>query len=179
MNTPPKRPIAILRSFVRGMDRVTERTGTSLAWLCLALALTICFVVLLRYGARVGSIAMQESATYMHAMFFMLGTAFALRRDGHVRVDIFYRSASELRRAWVDLIGVLIFLLPMCGYLAYASWDFAAASWSIRESSREPGGLAYPLIPMLKSVVVLMPVAVGLQGISLLLRSLARIRGKR
>ena len=157
-------------------DRLSRVTGKVTAWLTLAMVIVTSIIVILRYVFDAGFIWLQESVIWMHAAVFMLGASYTLLNEEHVRVDIFYRSASELRRAWVDLIGVLIFLLPMCGYLAYASWDFAAASWSIRESSREPGGLAYPLIPMLKSVVVLMPVAVGLQGVSLLLRSLARIR---
>jgi TRAP-type mannitol/chloroaromatic compound transport system permease small subunit len=68
--------------------------------------------------------------------------------------------------------------LPLCGFLAFKAYDFAAASWSIHESSREPGGLPYPLIPILKSIVVVMPTLVALQGVSLLLRSLATIRRK-
>ena len=161
------------------LDRLSRLTGSVTAWLTLVMVIVTTVIVVLRYVFDAGFIWLQESVTWMHAAVFMLGASYTLLSEEHVRVDIFYRTASETRRAWVDLIGVLIFLLPMCAYLAYTSWDFAAASWSIRESSREPGGLAYPLIPMLKSIVVLMPVAVGLQGISLLLRSLARIRGKR
>jgi TRAP-type mannitol/chloroaromatic compound transport system permease small subunit len=72
----------------------------------------------------------------------------------------------------------VLFLLPLCGFLAWMALDFAAVSWSINESSREPGGLPYPMIPLLKSVVLIMPVFVALQGVSLLLRSLATLRGK-
>ena len=69
-----------------------------------------------------------------------------------------------------------MFLLPLCGFLAVTAYDFAAVSWSIRETSREPGGLPYPMIPILKSIVVVMPIAVALQGVSLMLRSLAALR---
>lgn len=160
------------------LDRFSRLTGTVTAWLTLVMVVVTTVIVILRYVFDAGFIWLQESVTWMHAAVFMLGASYTLLHEEHVRVDIFYRSMSEARRAWVDLLGVLIFLLPMCAYLAYVSFDFAAASWSIRESSREPGGLVYPLIPILKSVVVLMPVAVGLQGVSLLLRSLARIRGR-
>ena len=161
------------------LDRFSRITGTVTAWLTLVMVIVTTVIVVLRYVFDAGFIWLQESVTWMHAAVFMLGASYTLLHEEHVRVDIFYRSMSEARRAWVDLLGVLIFLLPMCAYLAYASWDFAAASWSIRESSREPGGLAYPLIPMIKSVVILMPVAVGLQGVSLALKSLALIRGDR
>ncbi len=119
---------------------------------------------------------MQESVTWMHAAVFMLGASFTLLHEEHVRVDIFYRNMSERRRAVVDLLGVVFFLLPLCGYLAYAAYDFAAASWALRESSREPGGLGYPMISILKSLVVVMPILLALQGVSLMMRSLAVLR---
>ena len=93
-------------------------------------------------------------------------------------MDVFYRAMSPERRAWVDLIGVVIFLLPVCVFLGWKSFDFVTQSWSIREASRESGGLPYPFIPMLKSVLLLMPAAVALQGLSLFLRSLRTIRGR-
>ena len=93
-------------------------------------------------------------------------------------MDVFYRNMSPRRRAWVDALGVLIFLLPLCGFLAAKSFDFALTSWSMHESSRESGGLPYPILPLVKSVLIIMPVAVGLQGLSLLQRSIARLRGK-
>jgi TRAP-type mannitol/chloroaromatic compound transport system permease small subunit len=133
-------------------------------------------IVVMRYVFDAGYIWLQESVVWMHAAVFMLGAAYTLFHEDHVRVDIFYRGMSLKRRGWVDLLGVVLFLLPLCGFLAYVSFDFAAASWSIHESSREPGGLPYPLIPMLRSIVLLMPLALALQGVSLLLRSLAAIR---
>ncbi len=135
-------------------------------------------IVVMRYVFDAGSIWMQELVIWMHAAVFMVGAAYTLLHEEHVRVDIFYRKMSPRGRALVDLLGVAIFLLPLCGFLAFKSYDFAAASWSIHEISREPGGLPYPAIPTMKSIVILMPVAVALQGISLMLRSLAALRNK-
>ncbi|MFZ9051471.1 MAG: TRAP transporter small permease subunit [Woeseiaceae bacterium] len=151
--------------------------GRFTAWLTLVMVVVTFVIVIMRYVFDAGLIWLQESVIWMHAAVFMVGAAYTLLHEDHVRVDIFYRDMSDVHRAWVNLIGVLIFLFPLCGYLAYASFDFAAVSWSIRESSREPGGLPYPLIPILKSIVVLMPVAVALQGVSLILRSIAKLRG--
>ena len=151
--------------------------GRFTAWLTLVMVVVTFVIVIMRYVFDAGLIWLQESVIWMHAAVFMIGAAYTLLHEDHVRVDIFYRDMSDVHRAWVNLIGVLIFLFPLCGYLAYASFDFAAVSWSIRESSREPGGLPYPLIPILKSIVVLMPVAVALQGVSLILRSIAKLRG--
>ncbi len=94
-----------------------------------------------------------------------------------MRVDVFYRSSSPQRKAWIDLLGVLFFLLPVCAFLLIKSWDFAAVSWSIKEASRESGGLPYPLIPLAKSILVAMPFVVALQGVSILLKSVKTIRG--
>ena len=154
-------------------------TGRITAWLALVMVLVTCIVVVLRYVFDLGFIWLQESVTWMHAVVFMLGAAFALQRDEHVRVDVFYREFCERRRAIVDVLGVLIFLLPLCMYIGWSAWDFVAASWKIKEASRESGGLPYPMVPLLKSVLSLMPAMLALQGVALLLRSVTVLRGER
>jgi len=158
------------------LDRFSGLVGKAAAWLTLFMVVVTFVVVVLRYVFDVGFIWLQESVIWMHAAVFMLGAAYTLREEEHVRVDVFYRDMSERRRAWVDLIGVLIFLLPLCVFLAWNSFDFVLQSWKIGESSREPGGLPFPFLPMLKTIILLMPITVALQGIALLLRSLARVR---
>ena len=135
-------------------------------------------VVIMRYVFDAGLIWVQESVVWMHAVVFMLGAAYTLHAEEHVRVDIFYRTMSERRRAWVDLVGVIVFLMPLCVFLAWASFDFVTQSWRIGESSRESGGLPYPFVPLLKSVLLLMPVAVALQGASLCLKSVRTLQGR-
>ena len=160
------------------LDRFSTVIGKTTAWLTLFMVLVTFVVVVMRYVFDAGFIWLQESVIWMHAVVFMLGAAYTLRDEEHVRVDVFYRAMSPRRRAWVDLIGVLIFLFPLCGFLALNTWDFVLQSWSVREASREPGGLPYPFIPILKSVILLMPVTVALQGLSLFLRSLRTVRGR-
>ena len=167
-----------LASVARIAERMVRGLGRAVSWLGLAMVLTTATVVVLRKFFDVGFIWMQESVTWMHAAVFMVGAGYTLLHEEHVRVDIFYRNMSPGRRALVDALGVVLFLLPLCGYLAWMAWDFAATSWAISESSREPGGLPYPMIPLLKSIVVLMPVFVALQGVSLLLRSASRLRSQ-
>ena len=133
-------------------------------------------VVVLRYVFDVGLIWLQESVVWMHGFVFMVGAAYTLQQEEHVRVDIFYREMSPKRKAWVDLIGVAVFLLPLCALLGWKAFDYVAMSWQLQEASRESGGLPYPLIPLLKSILVVMPVMVGLQGIALLSRSVRSIR---
>lgn len=153
------------------LDRVNEWIGRAVAWLTLAMVLLTLAVVVARYGLDWGSIAVQESITYMHAAVFMLGAAYALRHDKHVRVDILYRGWSHRRQAWVDLLGVLFLLLPTCLYLGLVSGDYVAASWAIREGSRESGGL--PLVFALKT---LMPVTAALLALEGLLIGIRRAR---
>jgi TRAP-type mannitol/chloroaromatic compound transport system permease small subunit len=159
------------------IDRISEATGKAFAWLTLLMVIVTCVIVVMRYAFDAGLIWLQESVIWLHAAVFMLGAAYTLKHDEHVRVDVFYRVMSEKRRAWVDLLGMLFFLLPLCAFLLFKSYDFAATSWSIKEASRESGGLPYPLVPIAKSILVLMPLLVGLQGFATLLRSLKTIRG--
>ena len=157
-------------------DRISNTMGKAASWLTLAMVVVTVVVVVMRYVFDAGLIWLQESVTWMHAAVFMVGAAYTLQQEEHVRVDIFYRKMQPRGRAVVDLIGASLLLLPLCVYLAIQAYDFAATSWSIHETSREPGGLPYPMIPILKSLVILMPIAVALQGVSLMLRSLAALR---
>jgi TRAP-type mannitol/chloroaromatic compound transport system permease small subunit len=160
------------------LDRFSNLTGRLTAWLTLLMVIVTFVIVVMRYLFDAGLIWMQESVVWMHAFVFMVGAAYTLRRDEHVRVDIFYREMSAVRRAWVDLLGVLIFLLPLCIFLTVKAWDFVAVSWVLREVSRESGGLPYPLLPLLKTVLLIMPVTVALQGLSLALNSFKTIRNR-
>ena len=159
------------------IDRFSDLAGRFTAWLTLAMVIVTFVVVVMRYVFDAGFIWMQESVTWMHAAVFMVGAAYTLRHEQHVRVDIFYRDMGVRQRAWIDLLGVVIFLLPLCVFLAFKAWDFVDVSWADKEASRESGGLPYPMKPLLKSVLVLMPVMLALQGLSLGLRSLKTLFG--
>ena len=153
------------------LERFSELTGSAVAWLTILMVLGTFVIVVLRYGFDLGWIAMQESITWMHAAVFMLGTAYTLKRDEHVRVDIFYRGMSVRYRAAVNLAGTAVFLLPMTVFLAISSWDYVWTSWAIREASREAGGLPYPFVPILKSLIPATAVLLSLQGVANLIGS--------
>lgn len=154
-----------------GLDAFAEWCGRALAWSTLGIVLVTFTVVVLRYAFNLGWIAMQESVIYLHAAVFMLGAAYTLKRDAHVRVDIFYRDMGVEAKAWVDLIGACLLLLPLCVFMLWASWDYVASSWALHEGSREAGGL--PWVYVLKTAIPLMAMLLLLQGLSQLLRSLA------
>ena len=160
------------------LDRLSTVIGKAASWLTLFMVLVTFVVVVMRYVFDAGYIWVQESVVWMHAIVFMLGAAYTLHEEEHVRVDVFYRSMSPRRRAWVDLVGVILFLLPVCVFLAWNSWEFVMQSWRIGESSREPGGLPYPFLPVLKTALLLMPLTVALQGVSLAMKSLQTLRGR-
>ncbi|MEX2496081.1 MAG: TRAP transporter small permease subunit [Woeseia sp.] len=164
-----------LRAFVKAVDSLNRAVGQAVAWLTLAMVGATLAVVILRYAFNAGPAWLQESVTFMHAAVFMLGGAYTLQRNEHVRVDIFYRSMSPVRRAWTDAAGVLIFLMPLCGFIIWQSLDYVSASWMAHERSRDSGGLPYPFVPLLKSMLVGMPVLLALQGLSLLIASLQTI----
>jgi TRAP-type mannitol/chloroaromatic compound transport system permease small subunit len=158
------------------LDRFSALLGRASSWLTLLMVLVTFAVVVMRYVFDMGFIWLQESVVWMHACVFMVGAAYTLQQEEHVRVDIFYRDMSKKRRAWVDLLGVIIFLLPLCAFLGWAAFDFVTASWGLHEASRESGGLPYPLIPLLKSILIVMPITLGLQGLSLLFVSVKTLR---
>lgn len=158
-----------LRTLVRRIDRVTEASGSWLAWLAIAMALLTAVIVVMRYGFNSNSIFTQELVTYMHASLFLLGAAYALRTGAHVRVDIFYRKFSERGRAWVNSLGGIVFLIPVCLFIFVSSWSFVTESWAIRETSSEPGGI--PAVYLLKSLIPLMALNLLLQGIAETLRN--------
>ena len=158
------------------IDRVSEATGRAASWLTLAMVIVSFAIVIIRYVFDSGFIWLQESLTWMHAAVFMLGTAYTLQRDEHVRVDIFYREMSLKRRAIVNLLGVLFFIFPLCLLFVIEGFDYVFASWSIHEVSRNAGGLPYPFVPLLKSALLMMPIAVALQGLSLALRSVNELK---
>jgi len=160
------------------LDRLSTVLGKMAAWLTLVMVFVTFVIVVMRYVFDAGLIWLQETVIWMHAFVFMVGAAYALQKDEHVRVDIFYRKLSSRGRALVDLLGVLLFLLPLCVFLAWKAFDFVALSFRMHEASRESGGLPYPMIPLLKSILLVMPVTVGLQGIALLLQSLRTLRDR-
>jgi len=158
------------------LDDFSRLTGHAVAWLTLLMVTATFVIVILRYVFDAGFIWLQESLIWMHGVVFMLGAAYTLQQEQHVRVDIFYRDMSARKKAWVDTFGVIFFIFPLCLFFFVESWDYARAAWAVKEVSRDAGGLSYPAIPLLKSVLLVMPTAVALQGLSLLLTSLRHLR---
>ena len=167
--------ITRLQTLATLLDRFAEATGRIIAWLTLGMVLITFSVVILRYLFQTGSIALQESVTYLHASVFMLGAAYTLKHDGHVRVDIMYQRFTPRTRAWVDLLGTLLLLFPVCLYIFFSSLEYVSASWSMLEGSREAGGLDG--VFLLKTAIPVMAILLLLQGCSIILHKLLLLAG--
>lgn len=160
---------------MRFADRLNEIIGRGIAWLTLAMVLVTFGVVILRYVFSYGWVWLQESYIWMHGVVFMVGAAYTLLHNGHVRVDIFYRPASLRYKAAIDILGTLLLLLPMVTLVFLVGFGYVASSWSMLEESREAGGM--PGLFLLKSVILVFCVLTAIQGLSLAARSLLVLLG--
>jgi TRAP-type mannitol/chloroaromatic compound transport system permease small subunit len=173
----PARPAA----FVRAIDRVSEFAGRAVLWLVGLMVLVGAFNALARYtsrwtGVNLSSNAYIELQWYLFSLVFLLGASYALKHDAHVRVDVLYGRLGDRGRAWIDLLGTLVFLLPFSAFMLVVSWPSVAASWRVREVSPDPGGLArYPI----KTVILVAFVLLILQGIAEAAKRVQVLRGAR
>ena len=155
-------PSNVYKNLIDFGDSSIERLGNVLNVLMIALVCVVIVVVVGRYFFEIGSVALQELTTYLHATIFMLGIAYTLKHDGHVRVDIFYRNFSKRSQALINVIGGLVFILPISIFIGWSSWEYVLASWSIMETSTENNGL--PFTYLLKTVMLIMPFLLAIQG---------------
>lgn len=164
-----------VRRVLSWIEAFNDFLGGGVSWLMLGVV-GVCFTVaILRYVFSLGWIWLQESYVWLHAIVFMVGMGYTLLYDSHVRVDIFYRSASLRYKAWVDLLGTLFFLFPFLGVVWWACYPYVAISWERLETSREAGGL--PALYLLKSVLLVFVVVLLIQGIAVVIRSVLVLKG--
>jgi TRAP-type mannitol/chloroaromatic compound transport system permease small subunit len=151
------------------IDRLTGAIGRAVAWLVLAVVLLQFALVVARYVFSFGSIKLSEAVIYAHAAVIMVAAAWTLAAEGHVRLDVFYATASVRTKAAVDLLGSLLLLLPFALVLLWLSVPFAARSWAILERSHETSGL--PLVFVLKTLIPMFALLMALQGIAQAIRA--------
>jgi len=146
------------------INKANTALGKFVSYATLLMALLMFAIVVLRYGFNIGSIALQESVTYLHAAVFLLGSAFTYQQHAHVRVDVFYRNFSAKKQALINLLGSVFFMLPVSLYIGIVCFDYVVDSWSLLEGSREPGGL--PFVYILKSFLLVFAISLCLQAVS-------------
>lgn len=170
----------ILENTARSIDRLNGWIGSAIRWLVLVMVLLGAFNALARkitqfVGVDLSSNAVLELQWYLFSVVFLLGAAYGLERDVHVRVDILYSQLSDRARALIDLLGTVVFLLPFSILMLLVSWPAVRNSWRFREVSPDPGGLArYPI----KTLILVSFGLLVLQGLSQLIKQVMILRGK-
>nr|WP_285903192.1 TRAP transporter small permease subunit [Alkalimarinus sediminis] len=164
-----------LSKTVRSIDQFTETVGNAISWLNIVMVVLTCLTVVLRYVFNHSSIMAQEGIMYLHAAVFLVASAYTLKHDEHVRVDIFYHKLSPRGKAAINLFGTLLLLAPVMIFIGWSSWPYIANSWSILETSQEAAGI--PLVYLLKSLIIAMVAVMLLQAFSEIIRSIATLIG--
>lgn len=166
-----------LAALARAIDSANEIIGRAVSWLAVAMVIVQFALVVMRYVFGLASIGMQESVVYMHGLLFMLAAGYTLLHDGHVRVDVFYRTASPRRKAVIDLAGVFLFLIPVCLLIWYVAWPYVAQSWAVLEGSRETSGI--PGVFLFKTAILAFVALMIAQGLAMAARAAILLAGGR
>ncbi|MBM4277691.1 MAG: TRAP transporter small permease subunit [Deltaproteobacteria bacterium] len=159
-----------MKYLIRIIDLINEWSGRAVMWLALILFATTAYETMQRYLFRMTSVALQESTWHLYSLLFLLGMAYTLKHDRHVRVDIFYDRMSDRQKAGVDLFAILVLILPFCLLMIGFSWKFMLTAYQIGERSGDPGGLSARWI--LKAAIPAGFSLLLLQGISEILKNL-------
>jgi TRAP-type mannitol/chloroaromatic compound transport system permease small subunit len=176
-----RRSMKIWLKLSERIDTLNRRVGQLVQWLTLLMVLVGAFNALARYGGRFTEIQLSANAYielqwYLFSLVFLLGAAHTLERDQHVRVDVFYGRLSERGKAWIDVIGGFVFLLPFCLFSLWVCTPTVRNSWAVREVSPDPGGLArYPI----KTMILVCFALLLIQGVSEIIKRVATLRGVR
>ncbi len=163
-----------------GIDGANRRIGQLVGWLTLLMVLVGAFNAVARYVGRytetqLSSNAYIELQWYLFSLVFLLGAAHTLERNQHVRVDVFYGRLTEHKKAWIDLIGGVVFLVPFCIFALCVCYPTVWNSWTVREVSPDPGGLVrYPV----KAMILLCFTLLLLQAVSEIIKRVAFLRGQ-
>ena len=167
-----------LQSLIEYIEQFIETSGRAISWLILGMVLLICYDVAMRYLFHQGSVALQELEWHLFALIFLLGGAYTLKHDDHVRVDLLYHSqfVSDRGRAWISILGTLFFLFPFCLLILITTWPFVENAFYYNEGSPDPGGLPYRFI--LKGAILLGFVLILLQGLAELLKNIQILKHK-
>ncbi len=158
-----------LDALLRGIDWLNEKVGQGVAWLNTLLVLVVCYDVFARYFLKRSVVAIQELEWHLFAIIFLIGAAYTLKYDRHVRVDVFYTRLSPRHKAMINFWGSLLFLLPFALLVIWSSKNFVINSFLIKETSPDPGGL--PARYILKAAIPIGFFLLFLQGLVLAIRS--------
>lgn len=169
----------ILRQFSSFVDGINDRIGVVIRWMALVMVLIGAISAVVRYFARSQQWTLNltpatEAQWYLFSIIFLLGAAYGLNHDVHVRVDVMYERMSKKTQAMIDLVGTVLFLIPFSILMLYVSFPAVQNSFSVREMSPDPGGLPrYPI----KALIIVSFVMLLLQALSQIVKQVDVIRG--
>lgn len=164
-----------LHLYVQFMDTFNDILGYGVGWFTTVMVVVVFANVLLRYVYGQSYLALQDMSWYVFGIVYLVGAAYTLRHDRHVRVDILYINFSPRGRVWINLLGGIFFLIPFCLLGLYVSWSFTTQSFASQEISPDPGGLAARYLA--KAMVPLGFILLTLQGLSLVFRNILQLMG--
>ena len=164
-----------LSNIARGIDILNEWIGRGVSWVTLGLVLTVFVDVVMRYLLNTSYVFTQELEWHLFAFIFLIGAGYTLLHDGHVRVDIIYQRLGFKGKAWLNLLGVIVFLIPGCLMVISTSFEFAYNSFLMLDGSPDPGGIPFRFI--LKGCIAAGFFLLLLQGLSLGIHSLLQLLG--
>ena len=167
--------VNVLKGFCSAIDSTNEAVGRIVSWVSLLLGRVVFVDVVMRYLFKTSFVFTQELEWHLFAFIFLIGAGYTLLHDGHVRVDIIYQRLGVKGRAWINLIGVIFFLIPGCYLVISTSWHFVSNSFSMLEGSPDPGGIPYRFI--VKGTMTVGYALLLLQGVSMGLHALLQILG--
>lgn len=160
------------------IDRFTGSIGKLVSWLVVLMVLLSAFNAVARYlgrylGQNLSSNAYLEAQWYLFSLVFLLGAAYTLQKDAHVRVDVLFARFPVRVRRWINIVGTLLLLAPFSVFVLWTSWPVIRNSWVIHETSPDPGGLPrWPLKPFILICFVLLLI----QGVSELMKEIKALR---
>ena len=161
-------------TFSRLIDAINQRVGQSILWFVLLAVLISAGNVLVRKVFQTSSNALLEVQWYLFSAVFLLGSGYALLKNAHVRIDFVASHLSRRMVHWIEIVGILVFLLPLCVMLIDLSWSLVLNAWVSGEMSQNAGGLIrWPVYLLLPSGLALLL----LQGIAELIKRIAYLRG--
>ncbi len=156
--------VKLLKGLLVAIETIIEWSGRLVAWLSLLMVMAVVLVLILRHGFGLSAIPLKESVTYMHALVFMLGAAYTLKHNEHVRVDVFYQHFSPKKKAIVEICGFVFLMIPMCWFIFHYSINTVELNWALKTGSNSPGGIPY--LYVLMGLLALLPVSLFLQGLA-------------
>ncbi len=163
----------VLSYIMRLINLVNRVIGNVFMWLAVGIVAVCFWVVVERYVLGITRLWMQDLYPWMNGVMFTAVAGYALYRNDHVRVDIFYRPASTRTKAWLDMVGVIAFLFPFAWVVWNYTFTFVQRSWRLMEASANPGGMQGLFV--LKSFILVFAAVIALQGLAMLIRSVLLI----